>query len=99
MCSSDLEDPGSKARGGELDWAPPGTYVKPFADALGKLKKGEMTQAPVQTQFGWHIIRLDDERASKAPGFDEIKGRLQEHMQRQALDKLLTDLRAKAKVE
>ena len=52
---------------------PPERYVKPFGDALTKLKKGQMTDAPVQTQFGWHIIRLDDERATQVPTFDEAK--------------------------
>ena len=55
-------DTGSAANGGDLDWASPTTYVQPFADALAKLKKGELTQEPVKTQFGWHVIRLDDVR-------------------------------------
>ena len=58
-----------------------------------------MTDAPVQSQFGWHIIRLDDERATKVPGYDEVKPQLQQMMQSQAIQKLVADLRAKAKVE
>lgn len=58
-------DPGSKNKGGDLDWAPAERYVKPFGEALMKLKKGQTTDAPVQTDFGYHIIRLDDERAAK----------------------------------
>lgn len=91
-------DTGSKANGGDLNWAPPGRYVKPFADALAKLKKGEMTKAPVQTQFGWHIIQLQDERAMKVPTFDEAKGQLVQMMSQQALQKMVADLRSKAKI-
>jgi peptidyl-prolyl cis-trans isomerase C len=91
-------DTGSKANGGDLNWAPAGRYVKPFADALVKLKKGETTRAAVQTQFGWHIIQLQDERPLKVPSFDESKGQLVQMMNQQALQKAVTDLRAKAKV-
>ena len=97
------KDQGTKVRGGELDWSPAGNYVKPFGDALAKLKKGQMTDAPVQTTFGWHVIRLDDERALKVPGYDEVKGNIQAQMQQQQLqqaqNKIITDLRAKAKIE
>ena len=92
-------DPGSKANGGDLDWGPPGRYVKPFGDALLKLKKGQMTETPVQTNFGWHVIRLDDERATRIPGFEEAKPQLQQMLQNQAIEKAVTELRAKAKIE
>jgi peptidyl-prolyl cis-trans isomerase C len=91
-------DTGSKGNGGDLGWAPPGRYVKPFADALTKLKKGETTRAPVQTQFGWHIIQLQDERALKIPSYDEAKNQLVQMMSQQSLQKAVADLRAKAKV-
>lgn len=93
------KDTGSKAQGGNLDWSPANRYVPPFAQALGKLKKGQMTDAPVQTQFGWHVIRLDEERAAKFPTFEEAKPQIQQQMQQQAINKLIADLRAKAKVE
>ncbi len=93
------EDQGSKAQGGDLDWSAPGRYVPPFAEALKKLKKGQLTDPPVQSQFGWHVIRLDDERPFKTPGFEEVKPQLQQNLQRQAIDKVIGDLRAKAKVE
>lgn len=93
------KDTGSKARGGDLDWGPAGRYVKPFGEALAKLKKGQMTDAPVQSEFGWHVIRLDDERATKVPTFEEAKPQLQQMMQNQVVQKLLADLRAKAKIE
>lgn len=93
------QDPGSKDKGGDLDWAPAGRYVPPFADALKKLKKGQMTDTPVQTQFGWHVIRVDDERAMKFPPMEEVKPQIVQGLQRQQVDKLVGDLRAKAKVE
>lgn len=99
IAAAKSEDQGSKGRGGDLDWGAPGRYVPQFAEALKKLKKGQLTSAPVQTQFGWHVIRLDDERPFKAPGFEEVKPQIQQSLQRQALDKMIGDLRAKAKVE
>lgn len=93
------KDAGSKARGGDLDWGPTNRYTKPFAEALAKLKKGQTTDAPVQSEFGWHIIRLDDERATKIPTFEEFKPQLQQGMQQQQIQKMFADMRAKAKVE
>ncbi|MBM3343199.1 MAG: peptidylprolyl isomerase [Betaproteobacteria bacterium] len=93
------KDTGSKGRGGDLDWGPANRYVKPFADALARLKKGQTTDAPVQSDFGFHIIRLDDERAPKIPTFEEFKPQLQQGMQQQQIQKLFMELRAKAKVE
>ncbi|HET9404193.1 MAG TPA: peptidylprolyl isomerase [Burkholderiales bacterium] len=97
------KDSGSKVRGGELDWSPAGQYVKPFADALNRLKKGQMTDSPVQTNFGWHVIRVEDERPAKVPAYDQVKGNLQQQMQlqtqKQAFEKTITELRAKAKIE
>jgi len=92
-------DAGSAKQGGSLGWTIPGTFVQPFAEALLSLKKGEYTKAPVQTQFGWHVIRLDDVRALKVPGFEEVKPQLQQRLQQQALKKAVDDLRAKAKIE
>ena len=93
------KDTGSKTRGGDLDWSPAGRYVPPFAQAITKLKKGQTTDTPVQTQFGWHVIRLDDERASKFPSFEEAKPAIQQQMQQQLAQKAINDLRAKAKIE
>jgi peptidyl-prolyl cis-trans isomerase C len=93
------EDAGSKNRGGDLDWGAPARYVKPFGDALMKLKKGQITDPAVQSQFGWHIIRLDDERATKLPPFEDVKGNIQQQMQQQVVQKLISDLRGKAKIE
>jgi len=66
----------SKANGGDLGWFSPGNMVKPFADAVAALKKGEYTQAPVQSEFGWHVIRLDDTRTTAPPAFDAVKDRI-----------------------
>jgi len=73
--------------------------VPAFSDALKKLKKGQMTDTPVQTQFGWHVIRVDDERAMKFPPIEEVKPQIQQGLQRQAIEKQITDMRAKAKIE
>jgi peptidyl-prolyl cis-trans isomerase C len=93
------KDPGSKGRGGDLDWSPASRYVKPFGEALVRLKKGEMTKAPVKTDFGWHVIRLDDERVARLPTFEEAKPTLERDLQNQMVRKVIGDLRAKAKIE
>jgi len=99
LAAEHSRDPGSKARGGDLDWAPAENYVKPFAETVIKLKKGTMTDAPVRTDFGYHIIRVEDERASKVPTFDEAKQQVQQMVQNQMVQKAIADLRAKAKIE
>jgi len=93
------KDQGSKGRGGDLDWATPARYVPAFGQAITKLKKGQMTDAPVQTQFGWHIIRVDDERPSKFPSLEEAKPQIEQQMRQQTVNKAFADLRAKAKIE
>ena len=89
------KDPGSKDRGGDLDWNAPGNFVKPFSDAMIKVEKGKFTPQPVQSPFGWHVIRVDDVRDAKVPPYEEVKGQLQQRLQAQQLDKYLQDLRAK----
>lgn len=93
------KDPGSKDKGGDLGWNPPGTFVKPFADALSKLEKGKYTETPVQTQFGWHVIMLDDTRPMQFPAYDAVKSQLSSRMQEQEVQKFVGELRAKAKIE
>lgn len=93
------KDPGSKDNGGDLDWGPSARYVKPFADAMIALKKGQTTSTPVKTDFGFHVIRLDDVRPLKVPSFDEIKEQFRQRAQQQQIQKFVLDLRAKAKVE
>jgi len=89
------KDTGSKANGGDLDWNTPSNFVKPFADAMVGLQKGKFTTTPVQTQFGWHVIEVDDIRDAKVPSFDEVKPQLAQRMQGQVVEKYLRDLRAK----
>ena len=93
------KDPGSKEKGGDLDWNPPGAFVKPFSDAMTKLEKGKYTDTPVQTKFGYHVIQLDDVRQAQFPAFDEVKGRLAQSMQARAFEKNVVELRKKAKIE
>jgi peptidyl-prolyl cis-trans isomerase C len=93
------KDPGSKDNGGDLDWGPSARYVKPFADAVMGLKKGQTTTAPVKTDFGFHVIRLDDVRPLKVPAFDELKEQFRQRAQQQQIQKMVMDLRGKAKVE
>jgi peptidyl-prolyl cis-trans isomerase C len=89
------EDPGSKDKGGDLDWNAPANFVKPFGDAMKATPKGKFTPQPVQTQFGWHVIEVDDVRDAKVPSFEEVKPQLQQRLQAQWLDKYFKDLRAK----
>lgn len=89
------KDTGSKVNGGDLDWNAPSNFVKPFADVMVTLPKGKFTTAPVQTQFGWHVIQVDDIREAKIPGFDEVKPQLAQRVQGQVVDKYLRELRAK----
>ena len=93
------KDPGSGANGGDLDWANPSSYVPEFAEAITKLNKGQMTDAPVKTQFGYHIIRIDDIRTAKLPPFEELKPQISQQMQQQKLAAFQQGLREKAKVE
>lgn len=92
-------DTGSKGNGGELGWSSAAVYVKPFADALTKLKKGETTSQPVQTPFGWHVIRLDDVRTAVPPPFDEVKQNMQQRILQRKFAAMVESLRKNAKVE
>ena len=93
------KDPGSGANGGDLDWASAGNYVAEFSEALTKLAKGKTTDTPVKTQFGYHVIRLDDVRDAQLPKFDDVKPQIAQQLQQQKLTKYQEELRAKAKIE
>lgn len=93
------KDPGSKDHGGALDWNAPGGFVKPFSEAMVKLEKGQYTETPVQSQFGWHVIQLEDTRPAKFPDYEQVKPKLEERMQAEMFQKAVADLRAKAKVK
>lgn len=93
------KDPGSGANGGDLDWASAASYVAEFSEAMVKLDKGQMTDAPVKSQFGWHIIRVDDIRQAKLPALDEIKPQIAQQLQQQKMAEFQKTLREKAKVQ
>ncbi|MHB9839032.1 peptidylprolyl isomerase [Paraburkholderia terrae] len=93
------KDPGSGKNGGDLDWSDPKAYVPEFAAAAERLQKGQMTDAPVHTQFGWHIIRVDDVRQTPPPPFEQVKAQIAQQMQQEKLQAFEEDLRSKAKVQ
>jgi peptidyl-prolyl cis-trans isomerase C len=93
------KDPGSGANGGDLDWANAASYVPEFSGALVKLNKGQTTQEPVKSQFGYHVIRLDDVREAQLPKLDEVKPQIAQQLQQQKLAKFQEELRGKAKIE
>jgi len=93
------KDPGSAANGGDLDWASPASFVKPFSDAMIALQKGQFTETPVKTQFGYHVIKLEDVRAAKLPSLEEVKPQITESLQQKKLQAYQEELRKKAKVQ
>jgi len=93
------KDPGSGANGGDLDWAAAGSYVPEFSGAMVKLDKGQMTDAPVKSQFGFHIIRVDDVREAQLPKLEEVKPQISQQLQQQKLSTFQDALRAKAKIQ
>jgi len=93
------KDPGSGANGGDLDWANASSYVPEFSEAMTKLKKGELTTTPVKSQFGYHIIRLDDTRAAQLPPLEELRPQIAQQMTQQRLGEFQEGLRKKAKVQ
>ena len=92
------KDSSSKS-GGDLGWFTLDTMVKPFADAVKTMQPGQLTEQPVQSQYGWHVIKLEESRATSAPPFDEVKDRVKMIVQRKKLQTHLEDLRKAAKVE
>ena len=93
------KDPGSGANGGDLDWANASSYVPEFSSAMTKLEKGQLTESPVKSQFGFHIIRVDDVRDAQLPKLDEVKPQITQQLTQSKLAKFQEDLRAKAKVK
>ncbi|HRE18882.1 MAG TPA: peptidylprolyl isomerase [Rhodocyclaceae bacterium] len=93
------KDAGSKASGGELGWFDLSRMVPEFAAAVSKLEKGAITQEPVKTPYGYHVIQLEDSKPIEAPPFEEVKPHLAQQVQQQNLKKHLDDLKAKAKIE
>ncbi|HEX4510629.1 MAG TPA: peptidylprolyl isomerase [Burkholderiaceae bacterium] len=99
LAKKNSKDTGSAEKGGDLDFAGPNAYVPEFSQAMVKLKKGEMTQEPVKTQFGYHIIRLDDTREAQFPSFDDVKGQLKQRAEQQKIGAFVEEMRAKAKTD
>jgi peptidyl-prolyl cis-trans isomerase C len=99
LAKKNSKDPGSGEKGGDLDFAKPDAYVPEFGQAMAKLKKGEMTQEPVKSQFGYHIIRLDDTREAQFPSFDDVKAQLRQRMEQAKVQKYQEDLRTAAKTD
>jgi peptidyl-prolyl cis-trans isomerase C len=93
------KDTGSAENGGDLDWAKPTNYVPEFAAAMQKLKPGEMTDTPVKTQFGYHIIKLEDVRAAQFPAFDDVKEKIKENMKGEKVREYQDKLRKSAKTD
>ena len=93
------KDPGSAEKGGDLDWANAGSYVPEFSQAMAKLQKGQMTETPVKSQFGYHIIRLDDTRPAQFPPLADVKGQIQQRLGQMKLAQFRDELRAKAKTD
>ncbi len=99
LAKKNSKDPGSAENGGDLDFAKPDSYVPEFGAAMAKLKKGEMTDAPVKTQFGFHIIKLEDTREASFPSFEEIKPQLLQLVEQNKLQKYQDSLRKSAKTD
>lgn len=99
LAKKNSQDTGSAAKGGDLDWVSPSGLVKPFADALVAMKKGETSTAPVQTQFGWHVLRLLDTRETTPPPFDSVKAQVENLVLQKKWKAYTDELEKNAKVE
>jgi len=99
LAKKNSKDPGSAAKGGDLGWASPTNYVKPFADTVSSLKKGQLADKPVQTQFGWHIIEVEDTRPVEFPPLDQVRPQLEEMLRQQTLTAYQKELREKATIK
>ena len=93
------KDPGSAERGGDLDFAKPDAYVPEFGKAMSALKKGEMTDTPVKSPFGFHIIRLDDTREAQFPAFDEVKDQIKQRLEQTKMQEFQDKLRKSARTD
>jgi peptidyl-prolyl cis-trans isomerase C len=99
MAKASSKDPGSAQNGGDLDWAAPGNYVPEFSQAMTKLEKGKFTEEPVKSQFGYHIIQLEDVREAQFPPLEDIKAQLRQRLEQQKMAKFQEELKAKAKTD
>ncbi len=99
LAKAQSKDPGSKGNGGDLGWFDPRGMVPEFGAAVAKLAKGKFTEEPVKSQFGYHVILLEDSRPKQVPPMDQVKPMLQQQVQQQNLRKFFDDVKAKAKIE
>ena len=99
LAKAKSKDPGSGENGGDLDFAKPESYVAEFSKAMTGLKKGEMTDAPVKSQFGWHIIKLEDTRESQFPDFESVKAQIKQRLEQTKLQTFQEKLRSSAKTD
>jgi peptidyl-prolyl cis-trans isomerase C len=98
IAAKESKDSSGKA-GGDLGWFSPQNMVKPFSDAVKALEKGKYTTTPVQSEFGWHVIILDDVRSPEAPKFEDVKPQVEMFVQRKKLQEYLDGLRKAAKIQ
>jgi len=98
LATAESKDSSAK-NGGDLGWFSPQSMVKPFADAVVALQKGEYTKEPVQSEFGWHVIMLDDVRSPEVPEFDQVKQQVEMLSQRKKLQAYIDELRKTAKIQ
>jgi peptidyl-prolyl cis-trans isomerase C len=99
LAKKNSKDPGSGEKGGDLDFAKAESYVPEFGQAMIKLKKGELTAEPVKTQFGWHVIKLEDTREASFPAFDDVKAQIKQRLEQAKLQQFQEELRGKAKTD
>jgi peptidyl-prolyl cis-trans isomerase C len=99
LAAKNSKDPGSKDRGGDLDWNVPAAFEKPFSDAMVSLQKGKFTESPVHTRYGYHVIQLVDVREAQFPALADVKPRIQQQLMQHKIEGLVRDLRSKAKVQ
>nr|WP_315196360.1 peptidylprolyl isomerase [uncultured Aquabacterium sp.] len=99
LAKKNSKDPGSAENGGDLDWANPGNYVPEFSAAMTKLEKGQVTDAPVKSQFGYHIIKLEDLRPVQFPAFEDVKVQIIQRQNQVKVTKFREDLKSKAKTD
>jgi len=99
LATKESKDPGSAKNGGELGWFSASSMVKPFADALATLQKGQITPEPVQTQYGWHVIQLEDTRSPQPPAFDDVKQQVVMITQRKKVQAYIDELRKTAQIQ
>jgi peptidyl-prolyl cis-trans isomerase C len=97
--AKDSEDVGTRDKGGDLGWNRPDTFVQPFAAALPQLGKGKFSQTPVKTDFGYHVILVEDVRSTQVPSLDQLRPEIQQRVAMQKVTQLLENLRATAEIE